>query len=109
MTHKEAVLISAYTGYLLVKDISDVIDFNEKLLGKSIFSDEFLDKDIKKLVHEKCEPLIIDMINNEDLTRCIKVEDVNNIIDSFDRYLDKNIIHQLKYRIKKFVDTVVDV
>ena len=32
MTHEEAVLVSAYTGFLLTKSFSDVQEFCEKLL-----------------------------------------------------------------------------
>lgn len=43
MTHKEAVILSAYTGFLLVRDFSDVHRFCEKLLGRAIFTHEFAD------------------------------------------------------------------
>lgn len=60
-------------------------------------------------IREKCKPLIIDMISNEDDTKYIKVEDVNNIIDRFIGYLDEDMIYRIKYKIKQFADTVSDV
>lgn len=40
MTKQEAVLISAYTGYLLVADFSDVAEYCQKVLGRPIYTHE---------------------------------------------------------------------
>lgn len=66
MTKKEAVLVSAYTGYLLTKDYSEYQRFCEKLLGRKIFTHEFKSEDIQNELHEKCKPLIIEMVKNEE-------------------------------------------
>ena len=65
MTHKEAVLISAYSGYLLAKDFSDVHKFCEEVLGRPIFIHEFADEKVQKDIREKCNPMIIKMIEGE--------------------------------------------
>ena len=109
MTKKEAVLISAYTGYLLTKEFSDYHQYCEKLIGKPIYTHEFADKDTQEEIRRKCKPLIIDMINNEDATKYVKVEDVNKVIDRFTGYLDEDMIYRIKYKIKQFADTVTDV
>lgn len=109
MTHKEAVLISAYTGYLLTNEFSEYHEYYEKLLGRPIYTHEFADKDTQEEIRRKCKPLIIDMINNEDSTEYIKVEDVNKVIDRFIGYLDEDTIYRIKYKIKQFADTVTDV
>lgn len=110
MTHKEAVLISAYTGYLLTNEFSEYHEYCEKLLGRPIYTHEFADKDTQEEIRRKCKPLIIDMINNnENDTKYIKLEDVNNIIDRFLGYLDEDMIYRIKYKIKQFADTVTDV
>lgn len=65
MTKNEAVLISAYTGFLLTKDFSDVHRFCEELLGRPVFSHEFAITETQKEIQEKCKPMIIDLIGHE--------------------------------------------
>ena len=65
MTKNEAVLISAYTKTLLTKDFSDVHKFCEDLLGRPIFTHEFAFDDVWKEIKEKCYPLVLAMIENE--------------------------------------------
>lgn len=66
MTHEEAVLVSAYTGYLLTNDFSDVQSFCEKLLGRSVFMLELTDAAVRDEIREKCRPLILKMIESEE-------------------------------------------
>ena len=66
MKHDEAVLVSAYTGYLLTKEFSDVQSFCEKMLGRPVFTHEFADSEVWKEIREKCRPLILKMITNEE-------------------------------------------
>lgn len=65
MTHDEAVLVSAYTGFLLTKDFSDVHEFCEKILGRPIFTDEFGIEETHNEIRKKCKPMIIEMIRGE--------------------------------------------
>ena len=65
MTKKEAVLISAYTGFLLTNDFSDVCKFCQELLGRPIWTHEYTDEKVQKEIQEKCKPLILEMIRNE--------------------------------------------
>lgn len=65
MTKKEAVLISAYTGFLLTQDFSDVHKFCEDLLGRTIFTHEFAQKEVQDEIQQKCKPLIIELIKGE--------------------------------------------
>ncbi len=65
MTHKEAVLVSAYTGFLLTKYFLDVHEFCEKLLGRPIFTHEFADQEVQEDIREKCKPMILKMIEGE--------------------------------------------
>ena len=67
MTKREAILISAYTGFLLTKDFSDVHKFCEDLLGRPIWTHEFADKTVLNEIKQKCKPLILEMIENEDM------------------------------------------
>lgn len=65
MNKQEAILVSAFTGFLLTKDFSDVHKFCEDLLGRPIFTHEFADKKVWEQIKEKCKPLILEMIGNE--------------------------------------------
>lgn len=65
MTKQEAILVSAYTGYLLTKKFSDVHGFCEKLLGRSIFTHEFADEKLWEEIREKCIPMIEELVDKE--------------------------------------------
>lgn len=65
MTHEEAVLVSAYTGYLLTKDFSDVHEFCEMVLGRPILTHEFGAEETLKEIRSKCKPMILKMIGDE--------------------------------------------
>lgn len=64
MTRNEALLLSAYTGYLLVPDFSDVHEFCERILGRPIYTHEFVDEKILEEIKEKLKPEIMSMIDN---------------------------------------------
>lgn len=70
LKHQELVLISAYTGYLLVEEFSDVKKFCAELLGRSIWTCDLADKSVIKEIKEKCLPLIIEMV-----TKCNDTND----------------------------------
>lgn len=58
MTKEEAILISAYTGYFLTKDWSDVHALCEKVLGRPIFSHEFAAEEVHAEIREKLRPML---------------------------------------------------
>ena len=64
MTRDEAILLSAYTGFLLVPDFSEVHKFCEDALGRPIFTHEFADLDVQKEIQEKLRPQIMELIQN---------------------------------------------
>lgn len=79
MTHNEAIILSAYTGFLLVEDFSDVHKFCENLLGRPIFTSELADELVLEEIREKCKPLIIEMQKpktNYDRIRKMSVEEM---------------------------------
>lgn len=65
MNKQEAILVSAFTGFLLTKDFSDVHKFCEDLLCRPIWTHEFADRDVQEEIKEKCRPLILELIENE--------------------------------------------
>ena len=64
MTKEEAILLSAYTGFLLVPDFSDVHKFCEDTLGRPIWTHEFADQDVQKEIREKLRPQIMELVQN---------------------------------------------
>ena len=66
MTKKEAVIVSAYTSTLLTNDFADVHKFCEELLERPIWTHEFSDKKVWEQIREKCKPLILEIIKNEE-------------------------------------------
>lgn len=65
MNKKEAILVSAFTGFLLTESFSDVHEFCEDLLGRPIWIHEFASKKVQDEIREKCKPLILEMIDSE--------------------------------------------
>ena len=66
MKHNEAVLISAYTGFSLTQDFSDVHKFCEELLGRPIQTYELANESLCREIREKCKPMIIEIIKGEE-------------------------------------------
>ena len=54
MTKHEAIVVSAYTGFLMC-DFSDVHEYIQKKLGRPIWTHEFA-MDLQKEIHEKVKP-----------------------------------------------------
>lgn len=81
MTHNEAIILSAYTGFLLVEDFSDVHKFCEDLLGRPIFTSEFADDIVLEEIREKCRPLLVEMQNPKTNFERIKAMSIEKMAD----------------------------
>ena len=79
MTREEAILLSAYTGFLLVQDFSDVHKFCEDTLGRSIWTHEFADKDVEKEIQNKLRPQIMKLICSTNALRPVSREQVEKV------------------------------
>lgn len=55
MTRREAIVVSAYTGYCMC-DFSEVHEYIEKKLGRPVWTHEFADKSIWEEIREKTKP-----------------------------------------------------
>ena len=53
MTKKEAILLSAYTGYLLVDNIGDVYVFLNDLMGRPVYYHELASEEFMKEVRKR--------------------------------------------------------
>ena len=79
MTREEAILLSAYTGVLLVPDFSDVHKFCEDTLGRPIWTHEFADRCVQKEIQEKLHPQIMELVQNIAALRPITREQVEKM------------------------------
>lgn len=79
MAREEAILLSAYTGFLLVQDFSDVHKFCEDTLGRPIWTHEFADKDVQKEIQDKLRPQIMKLIQNTNALRPVSREQVEKV------------------------------
>ncbi len=64
MTREEAILLSAYTGFLLAPDFSEVHKFCEDTLGRPIWTHEFADRCVQKEIQAKLRPQIMELVQN---------------------------------------------
>ena len=79
MTREEAILLSAYTGYLLAPDFSQVHKFCEDTLGRPIWTHEFADQDVQKEIREKLRPQIMELVQNISALRPVSREQVEKV------------------------------
>ena len=79
MTQEEAILLSAYTGYLLAPDFADVHKFCEETLGRPIWTHEFADSDVQKEIQEKLRPQIMELVQNIAALRPTSREQVEKV------------------------------
>lgn len=70
MTKYEAIVISAYTGFLMC-DFSDMHEYIEKKLGRPIYTHEFALDLIQNEIHEKVKPDFLKICAEvQELVRC---------------------------------------
>ena len=79
MTREEAILLSAYTGFLLVPDFSEVHKFCEDTLGRPIWTHEFADRCVQKEIQEKLCPQIMELVQNIAALRPVSREQVEKV------------------------------
>ena len=66
MTKKEAILLSAYTGYLLVDNIGEVYMFLNDLMGRPVYSHELASEEFMKEVQKRCKSMVMELVDNLD-------------------------------------------
>ena len=87
MTREEAILLSAYTGYLLTPDFSQVHKFCEDTLGRPIWTHEFADRCVQKEIQEKLRPQIMELVQNIAALRPVSREQVERMRGEWKHYL----------------------
>ena len=79
MTREEAILLSAYTGFLLAPDFSEVHKFCEDTLVRPIWTHEFADRCVQKEIQEKLRPQIMELVQNIAALRPVSREQVEKV------------------------------
>ena len=79
MTREEAILLSAYTGFLFTPDFSEVHKFCEDTLGRPIWTHEFADRCVQKEIQEKLRPQIMELVQNIAALRPVSREQVEKV------------------------------
>ena len=70
MTKYEAIVVSAYTGFLMC-DFNDMHEYIEKKLGRPIYTHEFALDLVQKEIHEKVKPDFLKICAEvQELVRC---------------------------------------
>lgn len=67
MTYQEAIVVSAYTGYLMC-DFGDMHEYIEKVMGRPVWTHEMADERIMEKIREAAKPdfmAIIEAIKKE--------------------------------------------
>jgi hypothetical protein len=65
MTKREGLILSAYTGYLLVQNFGDVHEFIEETLERPVFTHELADDNVVVEIREKLYPKIVEIIDSQ--------------------------------------------
>ena len=79
MTREEAILLSAYTGFLLAPDFSEVHKFCEDTLGRPIWTHEFADRCVQKEIQAKLRPQIMELVQNISALHPVSRERVDKV------------------------------
>lgn len=79
MTREEAILLSAYTGFLLAPDFSEVHKFCENTLGRPIWTHEFARPALQNEIQEKLHPQIMELVQSISALRPISREQVEKV------------------------------
>lgn len=79
MTREEAILLSAYTGFLLAPDFSEVHKFCEDTLGRPIWTHEFADRCVQKEIQAKLRPQIMELVQNISAIRPVSRDRIEKV------------------------------
>ena len=79
MTREEAILLSAYTGFMFAPDFGELQKFCEETLGRPVLTNEFADKQLFKDLRVKLQPKLKDLIQNIDKPQIPTREQVEKV------------------------------
>lgn len=64
MTKKESLIISAYTGFMVCKDFSDMHEFIEQVLERPVFKHEMDSELFLEEIQGVVKPMLLELIKN---------------------------------------------
>ena len=64
MTKRESLIISAYTGYMVCKQFSDLHEFIEQTMERPVFTHELADENLIAELKNKLHPQFIEIIEH---------------------------------------------
>ena len=79
MTREEAILLTAYTGFLLTPDFAEVHKFCENTLGRPIWTHEFARPALQNEIQEKLRPQIMELVQSISALRPVSREQVEKM------------------------------
>lgn len=59
---EQAVLLSAYTGFMCVNDFCEVHAYVEQVMGRAVFTHEFADPEFNKALRAILKPRFLQLI-----------------------------------------------
>ena len=62
MTKEESLLISAYTGYMICSQFSELHEYIEEVMGEPIFTHQLGSEEFNRMLRGKLQPKIIELI-----------------------------------------------
>ena len=62
MKREESLLISAYTGYMLCPQFSELHKYIEEVMGEPIFTHQLGSEEFNKVLRGKLQPRILELI-----------------------------------------------
>lgn len=64
MTKKESLIISAYTGFMVCKEFSDMHEFIEQVLERPVFTHEMGSELFLEEIQGALKPVLLELIKN---------------------------------------------
>ena len=64
MTNRESVVLSAYTGFMIAKQFSDIHKYIEEILERQVFTHELANEKVHKEIQEKSKKEFIKIIDS---------------------------------------------
>lgn len=62
LTKEQALVISAYTGFLVVNDFGDLHEYVEQVMERGVWTHEFANKGFMEELREKLKPEFLKLI-----------------------------------------------
>ena len=62
MTKEESLLISAYTGYMICSQFSELHEYIEKVMGAPVFTHQMGSEEFHKVLRDRLQPRILELI-----------------------------------------------